>query len=71
MTAYNLTAVYWSRDPEDFPLENLVCTLPVHAAELIHDEKKDGSLPTRAGIKKGCIWPPSNGKSLNELNPKP
>ena len=41
MTEYNLTKVYWSNDPLEFPIENLVTSLPVHAAEIIHDEAND------------------------------
>lgn len=35
MTAYEETHVYWSTDPLDFPIENFVCKLKTHAAEVI------------------------------------
>lgn len=65
MTAYNQTAVYWSRDPEHFPIENLVCTLPVHAAEVIYDEKEGWFISNTGWDKKGLYLAPLIWKDEN------
>lgn len=39
MTEYNQTHVYWSEDPENFPNDQFICSLPVHAGEVIYDDK--------------------------------
>ena len=62
MSDYNQTDVYWSLDPENFPLDNFVCTLPVHAAEVIYD-KKDGWFISNTGWdKKGLYIAPLRWK---------
>jgi len=64
MTSYNLTQVFWSKDPENFPAENLVCSLPVHAAEIIYD-KKDGWFISNTGWdKKGLFLAPLRWKKI-------
>gem|GEM_PF-122804 len=55
MTNYNQTDVYWSADPEHFPKENLVCTLPIHAAEVIYDEKEGWWISNTGWDKKGLF----------------
>lgn len=65
MTAYNLTAVYWSKDPENFPVENLVCTLPVHAAEVIYDKKEGWFISNTGWDKKGLYLAPLKWKKAN------
>jgi hypothetical protein len=65
VTEYNLTEVYWSNNPENFPVENLVCKLPVHAAEIIHD-KKDGWFISNTGWdKKGLFVAPMRWRHAN------
>lgn len=57
-TDYNHTNVYWSKNPEDFPKENLVTTLPVHAAEIIHDGKDRWFISNTGWDKKGLFLAP-------------
>lgn len=65
MSEYNTTAVYWSRDPENFPIENLVCTLPVHAAEIIYDEKEGWFISNTGWDKKGLFLAPLRWKKAD------
>lgn len=58
MTNYNQTDVYWSKDPKDFPVQHLVCTLPVHAAEVIFDKKEGWFISTTGWDKKGLYLAP-------------
>jgi Beta-fructosidases (levanase/invertase) len=58
MTAYNQTDVYWSDNPEHFPNENLVGTLPVHAAEIIFDKKEGWFISNTGWDKKGLYLAP-------------
>ena len=62
MTNYNQTDVYWSTDPENFPKDQLVCTLPVHAAEVIHDEKEGWFISNTGWDKKGLYLAPLEWK---------
>ncbi|WP_422351063.1 hypothetical protein [Flagellimonas sp.] len=53
MTEYNLTHVYWSDDPMNFPNENLVTTFEdIHAAEVIKDGE-DWYISNTGWDKKG------------------
>lgn len=63
MTKYNQTDVYWSNDPEHFPNENLVCSLPVHAAEIIYDKKNGWFISNTGWDKKGLFLAPLQWKS--------
>ncbi|WP_316813692.1 hypothetical protein [Pedobacter heparinus] len=58
MTGYNQTEVFWSEDPENFPRENFVCSLPVHAAEIIYDKKKGWFISNSGWDKKGIYLAP-------------
>lgn len=58
MTDYNQTHVYWSTDPEHFPIEQFVCALPVHAAEIIHDEKEGWFITNTGWDKRGLFVAP-------------
>lgn len=62
MSQYNQTDVYWSADPENFPRENLVCTLPVHAAEIIYDKKEGWFISNTGWDKKGLFLAPLQWK---------
>lgn len=62
MTNYNLTEVYWSEDPENFPNENLVCKLPVHAAEVMYDKKGGWFISNTGWDKKGLYLAPLKWK---------
>ena len=62
MTNYNLTEVYWSEDPENFPNENLVCKLPVHAAEIVYDKKEGWFISNTGWDKKGLYLAPLKWK---------
>ena len=62
VTEYNLTDVYWSNNPENFPVENLVCSLPVHAAEIIHDKKEGWFISNTGWDKKGLYLAPLRWK---------
>lgn len=62
MTKYNQTDVYWSKDPENFPRENLVCTLPLHAAEVIYDKKEGWFISNTGWDKKGLFLAPLQWK---------
>jgi len=53
MTEYNRTDVYWSKDPLSFPIENFVTSLPVHACEIIYDEKDGWFISNTGWDKKG------------------
>lgn len=57
-TNYNQTDVYWSADPEHFPIENFVTKLPVHAAELIFDAKEGWFISNTGWDKKGLYIAP-------------
>ncbi|BDD12157.1 hypothetical protein FUAX_45890 (plasmid) [Fulvitalea axinellae] len=52
---YNQTHVYWSKDPEDFPLENLVCELPTHASEIIKVSDNEWYISNTGWDKKGLF----------------
>lgn len=53
MTEYNLTHVYWSEDPLDFPKENLVTALKTHAAEVIDAGDQGWFISDTGWDKKG------------------
>ncbi|MDN5202236.1 hypothetical protein QQ008_12700 [Fulvivirgaceae bacterium BMA10] len=53
MTEYNLTHVYWSEDPLNFPKENLVTTIDAHAAEVIQARNDDWYISNTGWDKKG------------------
>ena len=55
---YNRTAVYWSQDPEHFPLTNHICDLPTHASEIIYDEQEGWFITTTGWDKKGLYIAP-------------
>lgn len=56
MTEYNLTHVYWSADPTDFPIENLVTTFKdIHAAEVIDAGNGDWYISNTGWDKKGLF----------------
>jgi len=63
-TRYNRTDVYWSKDPENFPRENLVCTLPLHAAEVIYDKKAGWYISNTGWDKKGLFLAPLKWEKL-------
>jgi hypothetical protein len=50
---YNLTKVYWSKDPEWFPRKNFICDLNTHASEIIFDEKEGWFISNTGWDKKG------------------
>jgi len=64
MTAYNQTDVYWSTSPDNFPRENLVCSLPVHATEIIYDKKEGWYISNTGWDKKGLFLAPLVWKQL-------
>ncbi len=53
MTEYNLTHVYWSTDPMNFPKENLITTLKAHAAEVIDAGDQGWFISNTGWDKKG------------------
>lgn len=55
---YNLTQVYWSKEPEHFPIENHVCDLPTHASEIIFDEQEGWFITNTGWDKKGLFIAP-------------
>lgn len=65
-TEYNRTDVYWSKDPENFPIENFVCQLPVHAAEIIHDNKEGWFISNTGWDKKGLYLAPLKWKKMTK-----
>jgi hypothetical protein len=68
VSEYNLTEVYWSKDPENFPVENFVCNLPVHAAEVIHDKKEGWFISNTGWDKKGLYLAPLRWKGSRHKN---
>lgn len=64
-TEYNRTDVYWSTDNEDFPIENFVCQLPVHAAEIIQDENEGWFISNTGWDKKGLFIAPLKWQKQN------
>jgi hypothetical protein len=61
LTDYNLTKVYWSEDPGNFPIENFVCDLPTHASEIIEVSEDEWYISDTGWKKKGIyiakmIW---------------
>ncbi len=58
MTKYDQTHVYWSSDPTNFPIENFVCELPCHAAEVIETESGDWYISNTGWDKKGVFVAP-------------
>ena len=54
-TGYNNTKVYWSEDPEDFQMDNYVCTLNTHASEIIFDDE-EGWFITNTGWDKDGLY---------------
>src|SRR5690606_8953086 len=56
MTAYNQTHVYWSTDPENFPNDQFVCSLPVHAGEVIYDEQTGDWFISDTGWDKRGVY---------------
>lgn len=57
-TDYNRTDVYWSQSPFNFPIQNLLCTLPVHAAEIIYDKDEGWFISNTGWNKKGIYIAP-------------
>ena len=55
MTDYNLTHLYWSDDPMNFPKENLVTTLKTHAAEVINAGEEGWFISNTGWDKKGLF----------------
>ena len=55
MTEYNLTHVYWSADPLNFPKENLIAEINAHAAEVI-DAGEDGWFISNTGWDKKGLF---------------
>jgi hypothetical protein len=55
LTEYNLTKVYWSEDPQNFPIENFVCDLPTHASEVIEVADNEWYI-SDTGWKKGGVY---------------
>ncbi|MCG8306927.1 MAG: hypothetical protein MI975_05995 [Cytophagales bacterium] len=53
MTEYNLTHVYWSEDPMNFPRENLVTEIEAHAAEVIDAGAQGWFISNTGWDKKG------------------
>lgn len=53
ITDYNQTQVYWSTDPTNFPIENLVCQLPTHASEIIEVNQDEWYISNTGWDKKG------------------
>ncbi len=54
-SSYDVTCVYWSENPLDFPRENLVCKLDSHAPEVLYDEK-DGWFISTTGWNKDGLY---------------
>lgn len=52
---YNCTKVYWSKNPEWFPLKNYVCELETHASEIIFDEMEGWFISNTGWDKKGLF----------------
>lgn len=55
MSGYEKTCVYWSTDPLNFPIENLVCELPTHAAEVIKVSDDEWYISNTGWDKKGLF----------------
>ena len=55
MTEYNQTHVYWSKDPMNFPIANLVCELPTHASEIIKVSEDEWYISNTGWDKKGVF----------------
>ena len=55
MTEYDQTHVYYSKDPTNFPKENLVCELPTHASEIIKVNEDEWYISTTGWNKKGLF----------------
>lgn len=53
LTDYNETHVYWSKDPLNFPIENLVTSLPLHAPEVIKVNESEWYISNTGWDKKG------------------
>jgi len=65
---YNRTLVYWSDNPTDFPNENFVCELNVHAPEII-DGGDEGLFISNTGWdKKGLFLAKLRWEELKENN---
>ena len=58
MTDYMQTHVYWSTDPTNFPIENFVCELPSHAAEVIQVSDDEWYISKTGWAKKGLYIAP-------------
>lgn len=56
--SYNRTAVYWSKELENFPLSNHICDLPTHASEILFDEKEGWFITNTGWDKKGLFIAP-------------
>ncbi len=64
MTSYDLTHVYWSKDPTNFPIENFVCELPLHAAEVIEVSPDEWYISNTGWNKKGVYIAPLKWEKL-------
>ncbi|MGV8093049.1 MAG: hypothetical protein AB2L24_14420 [Mangrovibacterium sp.] len=51
------------KNHENFPIENFVCELPVHAGEVIHDENEGWFISNTGWDKKGLYIAPLKWKS--------
>ncbi len=65
LTDYNLTHVYWSDDPMNFPNKNLVTTFETHASEIIEDGEGNWFVSNTGWDKKGLflakmVWEEKN-----------
>ena len=58
MTGYNKTQVFWSKDPNNFPKENLVTELKTHASEIIQDKDGNWFISDTGWDKKGLYIAP-------------
>lgn len=68
MTEYNLTHVYWSEDPLDFPRQNLVTTIKAHAAEVVQDGD-DWYISNTGWDKKGLYLARMEWKKNQAIEP--
>ena len=58
MSGYEKTHVYWSTDPSDFPIENFVCELESHAAEVIEVSDDEWYISNTGWDKHGLFIAP-------------
>ena len=63
MSQYEQTHVYWSTDPLNFPIENFVCELKAHAAEVIKVSDDKWYISNSGWDKKGVFIAPLEWKT--------